>query len=271
MAIENFDQAVEAFVSAQDSDSGTNQPVQTDTPDTQAADATQGQDQSRIDLGSLQLSDDAKSYIEQREREMQSDYTRKTQEVAAQRKEAEQAIEFISALNSDPQFALQVQQTLAQALQQQGLLDQQQQQAQGFQQGEDTFVDPYMQKIQELESWKNQQEQQFRVSQAERQIENGIAAVRAENPQYSDDDVRDILSMAFAYNGDIRQAHEAYKTVTQRSIESYLSKKESVPASLNQPRSTGHAEIPPEGFKTLNDPRLEEAAKRMLAESGGQW
>lgn len=275
MAIDNFDQAVDAFVSAQASDQGqvdSNQQQQTDTPDQAGATQNGGQqsqaDQSRIDLGNLQLSDEAKSYIEQREREMQADYTRKTQEVAAQRREAEQAMEFISALNSDPQFALQVQQTLQTALEQQGLIKAQQQQ---FQQNEDQFVDPYMQKINELEQWKSQQEQQYRISQAERQIESSISAVRAENPNYTDDDVKDILAMAFAYNGDIRQAHEAYKAVTQRSIESYLNKKESVPASLNQPKSTGHAEIPPEGFKTLNDPRLEEAARRMLLNSGAQW
>jgi hypothetical protein len=77
--------------------------------------------------------------------------------------------------------------------------------------------------------------------------------------------------MAFAFNGDVMAASDAYKAVTQRVTEGYLAKKESVPASLNQPSSTGHAEIPPEGFKNLNDPRLQAAAERMLADSGAQW
>lgn len=268
MAIENEAQAIEALTSANAQDTGANQPVQPDT--TQNADSTQVQDQSRIDPNSLNLDPQARAYIEQREREMQADYTRKTQEAAQQRKEAEQALEFINALNNDPNFAVQVHQTLAQALEQQGLL-QQQQQAFQAQNADDQFVDPYMQKIQELENWKVQQEQQMRVQQAEAYINAGVNAIRSENPNYTDNDVKDILTMAFAFNGDVRQAHEAYKAINQRSIESYLAKKDSVPAELNQPSATGHAEIPPEGFKSLNDPRLEEAARQMLLNSGAQW
>jgi hypothetical protein len=215
-----------------------------------------------------------RSYVETREREMQADYTRKTQEVAAQRKEAEQALEFINALNTDPSFALQVHETLSQALQQQGYSVEQanaaaNQQMQGN--ADDLFVDPYMEKIQELENWKTAQEQRIREAEASARIESSIAAIRSDNPAYKDDDIKDILTMAFAYGGDVLQAANAYKTVTQRIVEGYVGQKESVPASLNQPSSTGHAEIPPEGFKSLNDPRLEEAARKMLAESGAQF
>jgi hypothetical protein len=83
--------------------------------------------------------------------------------------------------------------------------------------------------------------------------------------------VKDILTMAFAFNGDVVAAADAYKGVTQRVTEGYLAQKAGVPTGLNQPSSAGHAEIPPEGFKDLNDPRLEQAAQRMLADSGAQW
>ena len=278
MAIENFDQAVEALANASAEDTGQSSNVQPVEPasqpneqGTQAVEATPVVEKPQIDLN--QLPPEARSYVEAREREMQADYTRKTQEVAEQRKEAEQALEFINALNSDPSFALQVHQTLSQALQQQGYSVQEANAIanQQVQNEDELFVDPYMQKIQELENWKTDQEQRIREAEAASRIESSIAAIRSDNPNYKDDDIKDILTMAFAYGGDVLQAANAYKTVTQRIVESYVGQKESVPASLNQPSSTGHAEIPPEGFKSLNDPRLEEAAKRMLSESGAQW
>jgi hypothetical protein len=277
--IENFDQAVEALTNAQNGiesvDTTPTEPVnQPNESGVQATDApaTPVVETPQIDLNSLDPT--VRSYVETREREMQADYTRKTQEVAAQRKEAEQALEFINALNTDPSFALQVHETLSQALQQQGYSVEQanaaaNQQMQGN--ADDLFVDPYMEKIQELENWKTAQEQRIREAEASARIESSIAAIRSDNPNYKDDDIKDILTMAFAYGGDVLQAANAYKTVTQRIVEGYVGQKESVPASLNQPSSTGHAEIPPEGFKSLNDPRLEEAARKMLAESGAQF
>ena len=271
MAFENEDQAIEALTNASAQDAGESQP--TPTP---AADDQQAPDsgQPRIDPAQLELPDDARSYLEQREREMQADYTRKTQEVAAQRREAEQAMEFLQTLNSDPNFAYQVSQTLTQALQEQGYTLEDAsalaQASQGFA-DDDQFVDPYMAKIQELENWQAQQEQRFAEQQATNYIEQGVSAIRQANPEYGDDDVKDILTMAFAFNGDVVAAADAYKSVTQRVTEGYLAQKSGVPSGLNQPSSAGHAEIPPEGFKDLNDPRLEQAAQRMLADSGAQW
>lgn len=266
MPIENEDQAIEALVAAND-------PASQPEPVSPQDDQAQVESQPRIDPSTLELPDEARSYLEQREREMQADYTRKTQEVAEQRREAEQALEFVNALNSDPDFALQVAQTLSESLQAQGYSAQEADALAAGQTGldDDTFVDPYMEKINQLESWAVQQEQRIAVANAEAQINAGINAIRAENPNYTDDDIKDVLTMAFAYNGDVQQAHEAFKSITQRVTESYIGQKESVPTGLNQPSSAGHSEIPPEGFTSLTDPRLEEAAKRMLSESGAQW
>lgn len=276
MPIESEDQAIEALTAASAQDAGTvpSQPVAPEsTPTTD--DSAQLTEQPRVDPASLNLPPEAQAYLTQREREMQADYTRKTQEVAAQRREAEQALEFINALNTDPSFAYQVHSNLTQALQEQGYSFEEASarasQSFGGEYEDDTFVDPYAEKIQQLEQWQAQQEQRFAVADAEARINAGIQAVRSANPSYTDDDVKDILTMAFAYNGDVLQAADAFKSVQQRVTEGYLNQKASVPASLNQPSSTGHSEIPPEGFKDLNDPRLEEAAKRMLAESGAQW
>lgn len=271
MAFENEDQAIQALTDASAQDAQASQPAPTQTDD--AAPVTPTPDQPRIDPASLNLPPEAQAYLSQREREMQADYTRKTQEVAAQRREAEQAMEFLYALNNDPTFAIQVHQNLTQALQAQGYSFEDASAIAASQQegGDewDTFADPYADKIAQLEAWQAQQEQRFAIADAEAQINAGVQAIRQANPSYTDDDVKDILTMAFAYNGDVIQAEQAFKAVTQRVTEGYLAQKASVPASLNQPSGAGHSEIPPEGFTSLNDPRLEAAAQRMLAEGTG--
>lgn len=285
MAFESFEQAAEALAAANNGEVPA--PVQPDPvqpavspepsqPSTPATQGDQGQpvqpEPERIDPNQLQLDEQAKAYLAQREREMQADYTRKTQELAEQRREAEQALQFIEALNTDPNFALQVHQTLAQVLQEQGYsVAEANQLAAQQMQGQDEFGyedDPYMAKIQELEQWKQQQEQRIAEAEAASRIDSQLSVIRQQNPSFDDNDLRDIISMGFAFNGDLLKASDAFKSINQRSVERYMAQKAAVPASLNQPTATGHAEIAPEGFKGLNDPRLEQAAIRMLQESG---
>lgn len=285
MAFESFEQAAEALAAANNGEApvaAQPEPVQTDTfaqssqPSTPATQGDQSQqaqpDTQRIDPNQLNLDDQARQYLVQREREMQADYTRKTQELAAQRQEAEQALQFIEALNSDPNFALQVHQTLSQSLQAQGYSVAQADALAAQQiQGQEDYGyedDPYMAKIQELEQWKTQQEQRIAEAEAAARIDSQLAVIRQQNPNFDDNDLRDIISMGFAFNGDLMRASEAFKSINQRSVERYMAQKASVPASLNQPTASGHAESAPEGFKTLNDPGLEAAAIRMLQESG---
>lgn len=286
MAFESFEQAAEALADANngvESAAAQPTPVQPEVPNANQPyvdSATQGDqghqaqpEPTRIDPNQLDLSPEARQYVEQREREMQADYTRKTQELAEQRREAEQALEFINALNTDPNFALQVHQTLSQTLQAQGYSVAQADAlaAQQMQGEEDPYGyedDPYMAKIQELEQWKHQQEQRIAEAEAAARIDSQLAVIRQQNPNFDDNDLRDIISMGFAFNGDLLKSAEAFKSINQRSVERYMAQKAQVPASLNQPTATGHAETAPEGFKGLNDPNLEKAAIRMLQESG---
>lgn len=287
MAFESFEQAAEALASANNGEGEATaqptpvQPVAPEANQPYSDTATQGDqghqaqpEPTRIDPNQLELTPEAQAYLEQRERDMQADYTRKTQDLAEQRREAEQALQFIEALNSDPNFALQVHQTLSQALQSQGYSVEQanalaanelQDRGQNEWEYED---DPYMAKIQELEQWKAQQEQRIAEAEAASRIDSQISVIRQQNPTFDDNDLRDILSMGFAFGGDLMKASDAYKSINQRSVERYMAQKASVPASLNQPTATGHAEAAPEGFKDLNDPNLEKAAIRMLQESG---
>jgi len=287
LAFDSFEQAAEALAAANNGEGNEAaaqpapvQPVQPEPsqPHVPATQGDQGQPEvtpsepNRIDPNQLNLTPEARSYIEQREREMQADYTRKTQEVAEQRREAEQALQFIEALNSDPNFALQVHQTLSQALQSQGYSVAEANQLAANQiQGDNEYEyedDPYMNKIQQLEQWQAQQEQRIAEAEAGARIDQQLAVIRSQNPSFDDNDLRDIISMGFAFNGDLLKSADAFKSINQRSVERYMAQKAQVPASLNQPTATGHAETPPESFKGLNDPRLEQAAIRMLQESG---
>ena len=135
----SFDQAAEALAAAVggDAQSGTPESTLGNTPYTPSAesanqptqpDNTQGdqgttQEQSFLDSRNIdlsQLDENSRNFLQAREREMQAAFTRKTQELAAQRAEAEQAMQFLNELNSNPEFAYQVQQRLSSELDQLG-------------------------------------------------------------------------------------------------------------------------------------------------------
>lgn len=241
------------------------QPTQPDnTQGDQGTNQEQFLDSRNIDLS--QLDENSRAFLTAREREMQAAFTRKTQELAAQRAEAEQAMQFLSELNSNPEFAYEVQQRLASELQGLGYGEA----TQNF----DTFNgveedDPYLAKINELEQWKNQQEQRIREAEAASRIDRESAIIQSENPHYGEEDFNAIYGLALAHGGNIRAAADAYKSMTDRSIQRYLDQKASVPATFtNQPSQGGHAEAPPEGFDSVTDKRLRQAALERLRAEG---
>ncbi|HEY6018903.1 MAG TPA: hypothetical protein VIY48_03140 [Candidatus Paceibacterota bacterium] len=296
MAFENFEQAAEALAASNNegADSGTYAPtvpntVVEDAPNQPSVPATQGDqpvetttpaepeqflDRSQIDLSNL--TPEQRDYLDAREREMQAAFTRKTQTLAETQREAAQAIEFLDALNTNPEFALQVHQRLSQELQNMGYSVAEANAAAsgelanaGYEEDASEYEDdPYLSRIHQIENWVQTQEQRIREAEVGARLEGDIAKIRSINPEYDDSDIRDIVSMGYAFGGNLIQAADAYKQINQRQIERYLAQKASVPASLNQPSSGGHGETPPEPFKGLDDPRLESAALRRLQESG---
>lgn len=281
----SFDQAAEALAAAVggDAQSGTPESTLGNTPFSPTPEApsqpsesgtTQGdngitQEQQRfldsksIDLS--QLDESSRAFLEAREREMQAAFTRKTQELAAQRAEAEQAMQFLNELNSNPEFAYEVSQRLNGELERLGFG----QEANLNDQYGVEEDDPYLAKINELEQWKNQQEQRIREAEAASRIDRESAVIQAENPHYGEDDFNAIYGLALAHGGDIRAAAESYKAMNDRAIQKYLDQKASVPATFqNQPSQSGHAEVPAEGFTSVTDKNLRAAALERLRAEG---
>jgi hypothetical protein len=164
---------------------------------------------------------------------MQADYTRKTQEAAQQRQEAEQAMQFIQALNSDPQFALQAYQTLEAQLAQQGYL-QAQEEEQYDEYGQPVGPDPYEEKIAELEQWRDQMQDEWLTANLSAQLDRQISVIQSQHPDWTEQDMQAVIDLGFATNGDLIAASGQYQAVQDQVLTRYLSSKSSVntPAPL---------------------------------------
>lgn len=276
-SIEQFDAstrdaAAEALASAiggndTSSYSGTDEPAEPVVPQdepTTTDQPTEAQVTESKEIDLSQLTPEARQYVEARERELTADYTRKTQEAARQRQEAEQALQFIEALNTDPQFAQQVYQTLAETLEP----------ADPYSQfdDEDPYAfeadDPYAQKLAELEAWKGDLERQFEEAQWNAHIDRSLAEVRSAHPDWKDDDINDVIGLGFATQGDLHKAADMLSQIKNRVVASYVDQKSSVQApSIQLPSQS--AQVPPEGFTGIEDKRLHSAAmERLRAELG---
>jgi hypothetical protein len=279
--ISSFDQAAEALASAVDEYTGgtpdapqytppeTSQPTQ---PDNTQGDQGTTEEQSFLDSKSIdlsQLTPEQRDYIQAREREMQASYTQKTQALASERQQAQEAIQFLNELNTNPEFALEVQQRLGSELQRLGYTPEQAAAEAANQVGGFEDDDPYLAKINELEQWKDQQEQRIREAEVASRIDRESAVIMNQNPNFSEEDMGSIYAIALSQGGDLSRATDMYKAITQRSVERYLGQKDSVPATLrNQPDSSGHSEQSPDAFTGPDDKRIREAALARLRAEG---
>lgn len=234
-----------------------------------AQDAPNFLDSKSIDLN--QLAPEAREFLQAREREMQAAFTRKTQELAAERQQAQQAVQFINELNTNPEFALEVHSRLSSELQNLGYSVHEANAAANQALGNDAYEvdDPYLAKINELEQWKNQQEQRMAEAQAEARIHAETAAIRSENPSFTDADMDDIYRIAVSMNGNLAAATNAFKSLTQRSVERYLNQKTQIPVQLqNQPGQSGFAQQLSTEKLDLGDKQLRAAAMERLRAAG---
>lgn len=225
------------------------------------------------------LPDEARALVEQRLNQMQGDYTRKTQEVAEARREAEQAIQFVQELETNPNFALQVHNEIAQALESVGFSTEEANEEATRQvlgavseeegAGELESDDPIVRELNELKAWRAEQEAYQLQQEMENDFDRADVAVRQANPDFSEDDMSHVYALAYATGGDLEAAANAYKQETERIIQGYIAKKTGVTTPAN-PSVGASAQQPPEKFEDLLDPRLEAAALRMLEEGYGQ-
>lgn len=222
-------------------------------------------------------------------KQMQGDYTRKTQGLAERERvynafggveEVRNAVQFAQALR-DPQNLVQLHEELSEYLQTQGLTPAQAdaaatQEIQKTTPGEEEwgFSDPdddIRRKLTELESqnqelldWRAQQEEQRVMVELEQDIARKEAFIRQSNPTYKEEDINDIYVMSYAFGGDLLQAAAAYEDQRRRFASQYMAGKANVPSSLG-PITPGGAETPESFGRDLNAAH-DYAKRRAIAE-----
>lgn len=305
---ENEQAAAEALAAAAQADatSAANEP-NINRPAPEQAQAAPGSDtegttfeDSFTGLDPNTLPDEARPYYDS----MLADYRRKTQAVAEERRAfetlnefggveaAREAVEFVSNLASDPNYALQVHEQLTNALTQAGLTPRQASaeasrqineavvdnsaQSQSSQDNDDDIgfgVDPAVdRRISELES-SLQEERSWRENQEEIQLQRAMVAemermhatVQSKHPDYTEDDLSAVYSLAYSTGGDLLAADELFQALRQNVVSSYIQQKSTVPSGVGPIDSSGYAERP-EKFTDLNDPRLEKLVQERLAQ-----
>jgi hypothetical protein len=197
-------------------------------------------------------------------RSMQGDYTRKTQEIAELRRQYEsfseagvdadtalQAVGFLQALNTDPEFAKQV---AAQIQQNVRTTDGSQPVIDETPDNNNSYEGLPPQLAAELEQMRAFREEmmQMQVQQETMaELEAMENTIRTSNPHYSDDDVEAIYSLAYSTDGDLMAAQELYAGIQQRMLQGYLSSKD-VPHGAT-PAPSAPSSVPHRDFSNLDD------------------
>lgn len=204
----------------------------------------------------------ARQAIEAAYKSFQGDYTRNMQQIAPWRQFAEagidpavaaQSLEFVQALETDPQFVQAVHAQLSQALESAGLTPQQAsdeaarqiQSGEAFQDGED---DSLSREVAELRAWKEEMEQAQVQQTLMAEIQRSEMAIRQANPHYTDTDIEKVYELAFAHGGDLAAAQASYEALRQQFITGYVEQKgaaNAVTPSAAVPVAAASSEEPP--------------------------
>lgn len=266
-------------------------------PEVAAVESTDGATETdsftKIDFNELpaELQDYAKS--------LQGDYTRKTQALAETRKQYEaleefggldtalEAVQFAQNLASDPQFALEVQEQLFDALTTAGMSPKAAA-AEVARQTEEVIAastpdplaeeygadDPLVKELNavkaqlsEVADWKKQQDLEASNRNLANQIQLQENEILSKNPDYVQDDIDDIYRLAYSTNGDLLAAEKLYSAQQARMLDSYLSRKASVSTGVGGIQSNGVTQaVTPVEFDGLYDPKLEALVQERLAQ-----
>jgi hypothetical protein len=239
-------------------------------------------------------------------RSMQADYTRSKQSLAEERRAyealeqfggveaAQEAVQFVSALATDPQYALQVHEQLTEALTQAGLTPSQASREAARQINEavseapaesapsnldDDYglgLDPAVEQriarqeqlaaeqkreLEELRRWREQEEenriQYAMMAEMERQHADVVNEYHFDNDQMGA-----VYALAYSTGGDLRAAADVYNSLADQIVTGYIEKKASVTSPATIP-ATGGGEQPMQ-FTDLNDPGLEKLVNQRL-------
>lgn len=216
-------------------------------------------------------------------RQLQADYTRKTQALAEQRRQLEQygdpeevtnAVELYHRL-SDPENWVQLHGELTQALVEAGYtfeeaqeVAQSEMEIQADEMGiglDDPEIAPLQNEIAQLRQY--QQEQQAYLSQLEEErqffaqqqeaerahneyvayMQGQVSDLRKAYPHYDNDDLQAVVELGSFYNDDLTQAAQAYEAHVARRMERYLQSKAGAQSPTHgAPKGAGSdSEVPP--------------------------
>lgn len=224
-------------------------------------------------------------------RQLQAAYTRKTQELAEERRQLEaltgtlgnpeqvrEAMELFTAIQN-PQNWVQLHAELSDAMQQFGLTPAQADQAAAEALAEtqsptpdlsgladDPDLAPLAKRLEEMQSRLDHldAERQHALVAREAELEQrqimaslveDVNQIRSANPTYDDDDIASILEISSYHNGDVFAAQQSYEAGVQRRLGRYLAGKQSaqeVAQSQAPAGSTAHS-TPVEGEETTDD------------------
>ena len=169
---------------------------------------------------------------------MQADYTRKTQEIAEKRREYEafsaagidpnEALEAASLwqrMNNEPDFAMSISQEIQNRLEELGYTNDPVVADVPVDTNYEGLPPEVMQELQEMRNFRQEMIQQQEQQQVLQEIEAAEQTIRTMNPDYSDNDMDAIYSLAYSTNGDLMKAQEAYHQIQQNLLGSYLQAK----------------------------------------------
>lgn len=195
---------------------------------------------------------------------MQADYTRKTQEIAELRRQYEsfsdagvdadaalQAVGFLEQLNTDPDFALQVADYIRQSM---GTTDDSQRVEESTPSNIDSYegIPPELaREIEEMRQFREEMLQTQAQQQQMAELEAAEQTIKTANPNYTDDDMEAIYSLAYAHQGDLLAAQQAYHRIQQNLLGSYLKAKD-VPHGAT-PAPSAPSSVPGRSFESLDD------------------
>lgn len=195
---------------------------------------------------------------------MQADYTRKTQEVAEIRRQAEAfsevgvdpndalvAVQFLQRLQGDPNFASQFARDLQEELEQGTGYENTYEDNAPDNVGYENIPDALAYEIAELQQFKEEYMMQQQYNETLAELEAQEQHIRVANPHWSDDDLEAVYSLAYATDGDLIEAANQYNTIQQRLLGNYLQAKQA-PAGAT-PMPSGPSTTPGESFKNLDD------------------
>jgi hypothetical protein len=198
-------------------------------------------------------------------RSMQGDYTRKTQEIAELRRGFEsfseagvdpdvalQAVGFLQELNTNPDFALQVAEEIRRNA---GTTDV----SQPTDAVTSEIVDPNYEglppqlasELQEMRAFRDEMLSMQAQQESLAELEAMENTIRTTNPQYSDDDLEAIYSLAYSTDGNLMAAQEVYAGIQQRLLGGYLKSKE-VPMGAT-PAPAAPSSVPGRSFANLEE------------------